>query len=122
MRTSAGIRRYRPNLRSKSDVIAVSRPQRFLDSLYCRFNLHLAQPGTLQPFSSQALLNPVDLYLAEPLDHHVDAQREAKGLDDVLEAEHRDVADHTTCRQQIDAFDGLEREKPFFEVLEDIHG
>jgi hypothetical protein len=31
------------------------------------------------------------------------------------------VADKATCRQQIEAFDGLEREEPFFEILEDIH-
>src|SRR5215831_11187145 len=122
MRTSAGIRRYRPNLRSNSDVIAVSRPQRFLDSLYCRFNLHLAQPGTLQPFSSQALFHSVDLYFPKPFHHHIHAQRKAESLDNVLEVEQRDVADHTACRQQIDALNGLEREKPFFEVLEDIHG
>src|SRR5262245_31267061 len=122
MRIRAGMRRYRPNLSNRSDVIVIPCPQRFLDGLYRCLDIHLAQPGILQAFSGKALLYSVDLNLAEPLHHHVDTEREAERLDDVLEVEQRDVADNTTCRQQIDALDGPEREEPFFEILEDIHG
>ena len=104
------------------EVIIVSRPQRFLDGLYRRLDIHLTQPGILQTLSGQALLDPIDLYLPEPLHHHVNTERKAEGLDDVLEVKQRDVANNTTSRQQVHALDGLEREEPLFEVLEEIHG
>ena len=68
-----------------------------------------------------ALLHSVDLDLPEPLHHHVDAQRQAKGLDDVLEVKQRDVADNAAGRKEIRALHGLEFEESFFKILEDVH-
>ena len=62
------------------------------------------------------------LDLAEPLHHHVDTQREAECLDDILKVKQGDIADNTPCRQQVGALDGLKIQKPLLQVLENIHG
>src|SRR4030095_5368234 len=42
-------------------------------------------------------------------------------LNHILKVKERDVADNTTCRQQVDALHGLEVEEAFFDVLEEVH-
>src|SRR5882672_10471019 len=117
MRISAGMRRYRPNLTNRREVIAISRPQRFLDGLNRRLDLHLSGLGLLQALSGQALFYPVHLDLAEPLHHHVDAKREAEGLDDILEVKQRRVTDNAAGRQQVGALHCLKREESLFDIL-----